>query len=410
MTLATRCSACGTSFRVVQDQLKVSGGWVRCGRCNEVFNALESLYEIDTQSAEAQANAARQASQQRSPVPGPAAAAPGDAAPVAPPQAAARRAPFHSPPPARPPEPQPAPAAEEAPAEPSPAAAPTQATVSALEAAAMVRGQVARPASVPETGPDEEPAQEPAQPPAAAFDLAPPALGIPPALAPAPPLPAPPVASHTETNIPPAVPLPPSEPAAWDDRPVHGFEDVETRLEPRAGDDMELTPSFMTDARRHGVPAPRKQPTLWRGLGLFLGVLLVLQLALAWRDTLAARAPALEPVLAAACRLFGCQVEAPRQMSALALEGSNLRQRGGNGGYELLVALRNRSGGAVMMPSFELTLTDSQGQPVIRRVLTPQEFGLRDPRLGPAGEVSLQALLDVNDRRIAGYTVEIFYP
>ena len=37
--LATRCSACGTVFRVVPDQLRVSEGWVRCGRCAEVFNA-----------------------------------------------------------------------------------------------------------------------------------------------------------------------------------------------------------------------------------------------------------------------------------------------------------------------------------------------------------------------------------
>ena len=47
MSLATRCFACGTVFRVVQDQLKVSEGWVRCGRCNEVFNALETLFDLD---------------------------------------------------------------------------------------------------------------------------------------------------------------------------------------------------------------------------------------------------------------------------------------------------------------------------------------------------------------------------
>ncbi len=46
MSLATRCTACGTIFRVVQDQLKVSEGWVRCGRCDEVFNALESLFDL----------------------------------------------------------------------------------------------------------------------------------------------------------------------------------------------------------------------------------------------------------------------------------------------------------------------------------------------------------------------------
>ena len=47
MSLATRCTACGTAFRVVQDQFKVSEGWVRCGRCNEVFNALEGLFDLE---------------------------------------------------------------------------------------------------------------------------------------------------------------------------------------------------------------------------------------------------------------------------------------------------------------------------------------------------------------------------
>ena len=46
--LATRCSACGTVFRVVPDQLRVSEGWVRCGRCAEVFNALEGLVDLET--------------------------------------------------------------------------------------------------------------------------------------------------------------------------------------------------------------------------------------------------------------------------------------------------------------------------------------------------------------------------
>ncbi|MEY3252145.1 MAG: hypothetical protein RL227_1118, partial [Pseudomonadota bacterium] len=47
-SLATRCSACGTVFRVVPDQLRVSEGWVRCGRCSQVFNALESLVDLET--------------------------------------------------------------------------------------------------------------------------------------------------------------------------------------------------------------------------------------------------------------------------------------------------------------------------------------------------------------------------
>ena len=46
--LATRCPACSTVFRVVPDQLRVSDGWVRCGRCAEVFNATESLVDLES--------------------------------------------------------------------------------------------------------------------------------------------------------------------------------------------------------------------------------------------------------------------------------------------------------------------------------------------------------------------------
>lgn len=39
MHFTTSCPACGTIFRVVPDQLKISDGWVRCGHCADVFDA-----------------------------------------------------------------------------------------------------------------------------------------------------------------------------------------------------------------------------------------------------------------------------------------------------------------------------------------------------------------------------------
>jgi predicted Zn finger-like uncharacterized protein len=50
-SLAARCTACGTVFRVVQDQLRVAGGLVRCGRCGEVFNAAAALIDLDGATA-----------------------------------------------------------------------------------------------------------------------------------------------------------------------------------------------------------------------------------------------------------------------------------------------------------------------------------------------------------------------
>src|SRR5450830_1344205 len=47
MASATQCPFCQTTFRVANDQLKLRGGLVRCGACNEVFNGSEHLVDPD---------------------------------------------------------------------------------------------------------------------------------------------------------------------------------------------------------------------------------------------------------------------------------------------------------------------------------------------------------------------------
>jgi predicted Zn finger-like uncharacterized protein len=51
MSLITRCPACGTMFKVVPDQLRISEGWVRCGHCREVFDATGHLQPDDKEDA-----------------------------------------------------------------------------------------------------------------------------------------------------------------------------------------------------------------------------------------------------------------------------------------------------------------------------------------------------------------------
>ncbi len=43
--MLTRCPECATTFRVTPEQLKVRAGKVRCGECQHVFNALDTLIE-----------------------------------------------------------------------------------------------------------------------------------------------------------------------------------------------------------------------------------------------------------------------------------------------------------------------------------------------------------------------------
>lgn len=48
MSLITRCPACTTMFKVVDEQLKAAQGWVRCGQCGEVFDASLHLVPGET--------------------------------------------------------------------------------------------------------------------------------------------------------------------------------------------------------------------------------------------------------------------------------------------------------------------------------------------------------------------------
>ena len=45
MTAITQCSECGTRFKVTDAQIDAHDGLVRCGRCQEVFNAREHLHD-----------------------------------------------------------------------------------------------------------------------------------------------------------------------------------------------------------------------------------------------------------------------------------------------------------------------------------------------------------------------------
>jgi predicted Zn finger-like uncharacterized protein len=55
MTLTARCPGCDTVFKVVPDQLRLAEGWVRCGRCDETFEARDAVEQMHAASASAAA-------------------------------------------------------------------------------------------------------------------------------------------------------------------------------------------------------------------------------------------------------------------------------------------------------------------------------------------------------------------
>ena len=369
MSLATRCPACGTVFRVVRDQLKVSEGWVRCGRCSEVFNAGERLFELDPVTAAPAVNPPSAA-------PPPAAT---DSAVVAVIGATLPRTP-----------PVEAPVEDPMPDAQAPAATAAAPTV-------QERRDEAPP--VPE--------QEPALQPEALADVpeAPAAPDTPPAES---------LGTHT---TPPAAPTEmPAEPSL-DMRPVAPVEPVEPqqaatldlRADPAAVA-SQPTPGFMRRAER----AERWRHPLRRNIVTLLCLVLLAtlagQMAMHYRDDLSARWPATTPWLQGACRALGCSVEPPRHIDSLAVDSSGLVRVDDSALYRLSLVVQNRSATAVRMPSIDLALTDAQGRTTVRRVLSAAELGHAADSLPPRGEVALQAMLELVYRHVAGYTVELFYP
>jgi hypothetical protein len=151
-------------------------------------------------------------------------------------------------------------------------------------------------------------------------------------------------------------------------------------------------------------------------LALLAVLLLVAQVLRHERDGIAARQPNLRPALAALCQYTGCELAALRQIGDIVIEGAAFaREKSGANDYRLSFTLRNGATVPLAMPAVELSLLDTQERAVVRRVLTPADYGapaVLQARTDRAASLplSLSASEAAALPPIAGYRVEAFYP
>ena len=315
--LAARCPACSTVFRVVPDQLRVAEGWVRCGRCAEVFNAAESLIDLET------------------------------------------GAPIRS--------------AEVAPA--APTTPPEPVSESPLPA------------------PDPTPAPEEESTAGFAFALQ---MAPPPATA---------AADFGALDVDPNRPL---ERAAFERAANDGDAPAPPELNLRPA--PEDQPSFVRRAdRAERWRQPRVRLALAAGV-LLAALALAGQMAHVYSDFIVARFPAMRSALGPACALLGCRLQAVQAIDSLVVQSSGLVRVEKSNIYKLHLALRNRAAIEVAVPALDLTLSDSQGKLLARRVLRAAELGVNQGTLAAGRELALQATLQAATEPVAGYTLELFYP
>lgn len=418
MSLATRCTSCGTIFRVVQDQLKVSDGWVRCGRCNEVFNAMEGLFDLQRDTPQ------RARADPSSPPPGP---GPAREAPRPVPRPAGGAVPFPSPPSrVRAAAVSMAPDDDAALGDTAVAKVmrelathehgaitkgPSVAVVAPSPARPAARAPAARPPSEWRDPEDENVSILPADDLHPAFADATFPESVVTGIEPAETLPSATEPSQLE-SLQATRPRPPSRARSSSSSRSSSSRSSKSRSSrSRSSRSEAAAPGFV---RKAALEARWRRP--WVRAVLLLVVLalnavLAGQMAYHWRDRVAVQWPRTKPLLTAACSVLGCQLQAPRALDAIVVESTTLTRLDGVAeGYRLTVVLRNRAAYEVQQPYLDLSLTDGDGLVVARRALVPGDFRARPAALPQQSETALQLAMVIEGHRVAGYTVAAFYP
>lgn len=171
-------------------------------------------------------------------------------------------------------------------------------------------------------------------------------------------------------------------------------------------------PEFVKRGRELERTGRKRQIAMAAGSAA-LGLVLLLQAATTFRNTLAARYPGLAPGLTSLCASLGCKLELPMQIDALSIETGELQTIGADT-FSLTTLLRNQSALNQAWPHIELELTDAVDKPLVRRVFAPAEYlpAGQHPVAGfsARSEQPVKLYFQLKDVKASGYHIAVFYP
>lgn len=171
-------------------------------------------------------------------------------------------------------------------------------------------------------------------------------------------------------------------------------------------------PEFVKRSRQQEQSGRTRKIAMLAG-SIVLLLILVAQGAFTFRNALAARYPGAKPALVSGCALFGCRVELPAQVDNLVIDTGELTTLGG-GAYAFTTQLRNQGAVPQAWPSLELSLTDANDKPLVRRVFAPRDYlAAGTPAangLAPRVEQAITLQFRVDDLQPSGYHIAVFYP
>ena len=176
------------------------------------------------------------------------------------------------------------------------------------------------------------------------------------------------------------------------------------------------TPIVIDDLSIDSKFQPRKTKlNIWLLLlSLFLICLAALQTVYFLRTKIAAEYPQFKPYLVQACTYLQCKIDLPINVDLFTIDDSDMQE---SEDHEKVVdfssLLINKANYTQTYPNIELTLTDTNDLPVVRRLIKPNEYLNANTNMS-AGiaskeEVRVKLAINVADLSVAGYRVLLAY-
>ncbi len=159
-----------------------------------------------------------------------------------------------------------------------------------------------------------------------------------------------------------------------------------------------------------------KKPRKWLILLLAFILLLiaVIQSVYFLRSEIAIYYPKLKPYLVQACKQLGCSIELPKKIELIVIDDSDIQEDTDYIGLmRLSSTLINQAGFNQAYPNLELTLTDIDDKPKLRRIFKPSDYLAANTNiangLAAGEEVKVKLAITTDGETVAGYRVFVTY-
>jgi predicted Zn finger-like uncharacterized protein len=222
-------------------------------------------------------------------------------------------------------------------------------------------------------------------------------------------------------NTPPVNPLPPVETAPFDTDPDLTAS-KETLIDYIIGQPAAtVNPKAEKEAAPEAVlnlDGVNKKPRQHSFLSILISLLLLLVFiglsVYFLRGKIASEYPQLKPALERICKKLNCTIDLPKNLGLISIGNSDMQE---DDDYQAVInlssSLQNNATYSQAYPNIELTLTDSDDTPVIKKLIKPKDYLVSKKKLAqglaPHEIANIKIALRVDEASVASYRILLLY-